>query len=204
MCSRTLPLFCTGETFFMLDAVNAGHSLKTSPVAEISRECYFTWRVFLSFCFFIPVLLPRAGYQRARTTQTNAFLALYKFLPPYVSFWRFFGQCSFRSSLSLQPSCLCAGLFLSDNWFSCLRDSHIVNEGTDLPCPCVMLLFPGDLPCCLVKLVYSKILAADTLYQLNYNWRKKLCRHFLNLITTKFDNILQYALLCAYGEECSI
>lgn len=41
MCSRTLPLFCTGESFFMLDAVNAGHSLKTSPVAEISRECYF-------------------------------------------------------------------------------------------------------------------------------------------------------------------
>lgn len=35
MCSRTLPLFCTGEAFFMLDAVNAGNSLKTSLVAEI-------------------------------------------------------------------------------------------------------------------------------------------------------------------------
>lgn len=52
--------------------------------------------------------------------------------------------------------------FLPDNWFSCLKDSHIVNEGADLPGPCMVFLFPGGLPCCLMKLVYFRILAANT------------------------------------------
>lgn len=100
--------------------------------------------------------------------QMYAFLTLYNlFCHSVCGFLEvFFGQCSFKPSVSLKPSWLCTGLVLSDNWFSCLRDSHIVNEGSDLPCPCVIFLFPGELPCCLVKLVYFRILAADALNQL--------------------------------------
>lgn len=58
-------------------------------------------------------------------------------------FWSFFGECSVKPSVCMKLSWLCADLFLSEDWFSCLRDSHIVNEGTGLSCLCMMFLFPG-------------------------------------------------------------
>lgn len=98
--------------------------------------------------------------------QMCAFLTLYELfchsVCACVLIGGFFGHCTFKPPVSLKPSWLCADLFLPDNWFSCLKDSHIVNEGTDLPGPCMMFLFPGELPCCLMKLVYFRILAANT------------------------------------------
>lgn len=123
---------------------------------------------FLYLCFFIPVLLPPAAYLKSIGShfQMYAFLTLYKLFCHCVClcvlFGGFFGQCTFKPPVSLKPSWLCADLFLPDNWFSCLEDSHTADEGTDLPGLCMMFLFPGELPCRLMKLVYYRILAANT------------------------------------------
>lgn len=190
-CSRTQPLFCTGEVFLPLDTMNTGYSLKTLCLRYEEYFPLFKGVCFLYLCFFIPVLLLSVAHQRALAAISKCVLSyLYRnfchSVCVCVLFWGFFWSMDIQVPSDLE-AILAVYRFLPDNWFSCLKDSHIVNEGTDLPDPCMVFLFPAGLPCCLMKLVYFRILAANTSNLLECIWKRKKL-NFCDRINTKCDN----------------
>lgn len=196
-CSRTLPLFCTGEAFLPLDAMNAGYYLKTlclryEGYVPLFRVAFFFIICAFSsqcYCFLLPT---KEHWQPFPNVCFPNFI--WTFLPLYLNFslcvcvlfWGFFWSMHIQAPSELE-AILAVCRFLPDNWFSCLKDSHIVNEGTDLPGPCMMFLFPGELPCCLMKLVYFRILAGNTSKLLECIWKRKKL-NFCDRVITKFDN----------------